>query len=331
MSIDNRLRDALRSIVSEEPPSHILQRATAALPPRAARHRFLAIPATAAAVAVIVIAAGLVVISSPGRDQLRGPGAEIPASALPTSVSQLPTAPVLPTELPSSTAAIAPTELPSPVVEPSPNAQPSPGLVATAPATPPLNLSERERSERYWNAVTDYGLYGQRYDSLEDITRAVHLVIRGRVTGFQPGQIHPFASDLGPRQTIFGIVTVDEVLKGEPQMKVPGTVLVAELGWPDMTLADLPSGEAIFFLMNYAQQREEDGVAPSADENDRFYYARPNGYQAVLVNLGGRVEVPADPADDWPSSFPSKFPARLDGVAFDEVAASVRDIVGDTP
>lgn len=120
----------------------------------------------------------------------------------------------------------------------------------------------------------------------------------------------------------FGVVTVDEVLKGTPQAKMPGTILVARLAQRGLSEADLPAGEVVLFLNNYAQQRVESGAAPSKDPDDRYYYSRPNSYQGVLRNFDGVVEV-VDVPRRW-EEFVGPLASRLDGKPFGEIVDRIR-------
>jgi hypothetical protein len=192
-------------------------------------------------------------------------------------------------------------------------------------------MSEAERSEWFWTSVTDFGFYGLTYDSLRDITDAAHLIVRGRVVDLREGEIWPFGADVqkedGPWRTIFGVVEIDDVLKGSPESKTPGTILVADLAWPHTTTADLPAGDVILFLMNYAEQRSGEGMPPSPDRADRYYYVRPNGYQCVVRNDAGIARIVQGPRD-WETHF-GPFPAPLDGQQFDDLAARIRELAGD--
>lgn len=115
---------------------------------------------------------------------------------------------------------------------------------------------------------------------------------------------------------------ISEVLKGVPIMLKRGAVLVAHLGSKDLTPADFPRGEVVIFLNNYAQIREEFGKGLFGDPSDRFYYARPNGYQAVLRNLDCVVRIVSGP--DHEKLAADEFPAPLDGQPFDDLLDSIR-------
>jgi hypothetical protein len=205
---------------------------------------------------------------------------------------------------------------------------------AVTPAVRPSDEpSDPERSDRYWERVTHFGLYGLTYGSLAEITRAAHLVVRGTVTDFRPGAIAPFGGDLPnavaqPMPTTFAIVSVAEVLKGEAVKRPDGTIEVADLGWSSMTKADLPTDEVIIFLLNHARQREQFGNPSSRDPEDRFHYQRPNGYQCVLRNVDGEVGI-VDGPKGWREAF-GPFPSGLEGRPFESTAEQVRRIAQES-
>ena len=103
----------------------------------------------------------------------------------------------------------------------------------------------------------------------------------------------------------------------------PGTILIASTGW-ELSADELPEGEVVLFLHNYAQLRQQHGVEPSADENDRFYYSRPNGYQCVLRDIGGKVRT-VDGPRGWEEAI-GPFPSQLDGQPFDDVLERIRTV-----
>jgi hypothetical protein len=266
----------------------------------------------AASAAVVLVVVALIAVAPAVRPQAGGGPA--------TSIT--------PTQTPSDSPGASPTTANSTHVAVATTRTSEPG------STPGPYISEHERSELFWAGVSHFGLYGQTYDSLVELTRAAELVVRGSVTDFRPGVIQPFGADLpgnlgAPLRTVFGIVTIDEVLKGEPVSRTTGTIEVAELGWPDMSVADLPQDEVILFVMNHAQQRVDLGVPPSKDPDDRFHYERPNGYQCVLRNVDGNVEIIEGPRG-WKEAF-GPFPSQLDGRRFEDVVDRVRQIALGSP
>ena len=189
-------------------------------------------------------------------------------------------------------------------------------------------MSEIDRSDLFWSPITRRGAYAQNYDSVGDITKAVHLVVRGRVVDVKVADFLPFEGDVEQIPILVGIIAVNDVLKGRPQMRVPGTVEVSlDAAWPDWEktlLANLPADDDLFLLlMNDAQQRTELGYAVKDPENEPYLYWRPNGDQAVLRDIDGRVDVIEPEAD--------RYPFALDGVAFDAVTNDVVSAVQASP
>lgn len=211
-------------------------------------------------------------------------------------------------------------------------ASPEPSATSDdASQSPSETPTDEQLSHSYWNSITHFGAYGFEYQSLAEITHDSHLVVRGRVIDLTPGVLQPFeeGGPHGEMSVTFGIVAVDEVLKGIPEVRIEGRIEVARLGWTGMSASDLPQHEVVLFLKNYAQMRRDEGVEQSEDSADRFYYGRPNGYQAVLRNIGGQVAVIV-PREDWEEVFADGFPFRLIGRDFEDVVERIRQMVRDT-
>lgn len=185
------------------------------------------------------------------------------------------------------------------------------------------------RSAKFWELLTRKGHYAQDYDSVEEITDAVHLVVRGRITEIRTSTFRYFERRVGetsddPNEDplipiLVGIVRVDEVLKGTPNMRDPGLIEVSlDVPWPeweDVLLPNLPAEDDVFFLMNDAQQRAELGFPEDDPKTSPFLYWRPNGDQAVLRLTAGRVDV-IEP-------IPGRYPSDLNGATYWHVARAV--------
>lgn len=143
-----------------------------------------------------------------------------------------------------------------------------------ASQSPSETLTDEELSDSYWNSITHFGAYGFEYRSLAEITHDSHLVVRGRVIDLTQGVLQAFeeGGPNGDMSVTFGMVAVDEVLKGIPEMRIEGRIEVARLGWAGMSASDLPQHEVVLFLKNYAQMRRDEGVETSEDAADNFYY-----------------------------------------------------------
>lgn len=213
---------------------------------------------------------------------------------------------------------------PSGIVEPTGSAE---HPIASPAAT--TEASERERSDAFWIALTDFGRTSFQYGSLREITEDSHLIVLGHVTGIERGTIEPFDPALEGvgRPTVFGLVTIDEVLKGNPQTFAPDMIRVARLGWSGAE-NQLPTEQVILFLKNYAQMREEGGAPPADDGADAFQYARPNEYQAVLRVFDGVIEI-VDGPRAWTDAL-RPFPAAVDGEPLEDLIDRIREFVEGT-
>jgi hypothetical protein len=207
------------------------------------------------------------------------------------------------------------------------SASASPSRPPTAEPTSITGLpSPREQSDAFWIARTDFGRTSFEYENLREITEDSHLIILGRVTGIEIGSIQPFdpALEVGRRPVVFGVVTIDEVLKGRPQMFAPNMIRVARIGWEGAE-SQLPTEQVILFLKNYAQMREEAGAPPAQDDEDALKYSRPNEYQAVLRVFDGVIEIVDGPRAWKDALWP--FPGAVDGEAVEDVTARIRRYV----
>jgi hypothetical protein len=126
-----------------------------------------------------------------------------------------------------------------------------------------------------------------------------------------------------------GVVVIDAVLKGRPIMADAGKVLVAGLVSTDHTDADLPREQFVIFLKNYGQLKRDAGRGLFNDESDRLYYARPNGYQAVLRDINGAVRI-TESSESWLVE-PDAFPAPLAGQRFDAILQVIRQAAAAQP
>ena len=190
-------------------------------------------------------------------------------------------------------------------------------------------MTPREASDSFWSGVASFGLTNYRYESLEEMTADADLVVRGRLVGVRMESIQSFEKNpLHESLTVpFGVFAIDEVLKGAPESKTPGEILVARLGVPETEASSLPQEQLILFLKNYAQMRNDLGVAASSDADDKYHYAQPNGYQCVLREFDGVVALVPGP-EGWEESALGPFPSELDGVPIDEVASAIAREVG---
>jgi hypothetical protein len=200
-------------------------------------------------------------------------------------------------------------------------------LVIGAPSSPGDETATR--SDKFWELLTRKGHYALDYDSIGEIAADVHLVVRGRITDIRTSSFRYFERRVGetsddPNEDplvpiLTAIVRVDEVLKGTPSMREPGTIEVSlDVPWPhweDVLLPNIPTEDHVFFLMNDAQQRAESGYPEDDPKTSPFLYWRPNGDQAVLRFNAGRVDV-IEP-------ILGRYPSDLAGAPYWQVAQAV--------
>lgn len=257
------------------------------------------------------------------------PGTPLPVAAPQASSTASPST----TNEPSYPIAIASKDATAPPAtgshyQPKPACTPWPSLPtledAGLPTGTPRFSSDRAVETDYWRNVSHFGRAGQTYSDVDDIASDSDLVIVGHLVGTQLGRVAPFSVPSGmdePRLELFGVVAIDQVIKGKPADSGTGTVLVAGLG-PEDSL-DMPSGQFLIFLQNYADLREAYGVAPSCDPADAFLYARPNGYQAVVLIHDGRLSV-IDGPKGWKEAL-GPFPSELEGTGLADVITRIHE------
>jgi hypothetical protein len=202
------------------------------------------------------------------------------------------------------------------------------GPTATTPAaqmpTQAMGADEIAKSDRFWAAMAFVGPTNFMYDSLADMTADADLVILGRVVGIRVAGPLPARDPGGEHARIqrVGVVVLDAVLKGRPIMGDAGKVLVAGLVSSDRTEADLPREQFVIFLKNCGQLKLDAGRGLFNDDSDRLYYARPNGYQAVLRDINGAVRI-TESSEGWLVE-PDAVPAPLAGQRFDAILKLIR-------
>ena len=206
----------------------------------------------------------------------------------------------------------------TPLVTPTAAASSTP---APSPEESGLDDADKAHSNTFWESLVAVGgLYNFEYESLNDITADVDLIIMGRIES-----VYRAPEKTGPEEFdyIWATVAVEDVLKGEPVTRTPGTVEV--LLWPSgpwkRVSENVPSESALFFLMNEAAHLLRRGETIRDPEWAQYVYWRPND-QAVLRDFGGRISVIArdEVIDEWGAD---RFPLPLDGRPFDQIVSQV--------
>lgn len=197
-------------------------------------------------------------------------------------------------------------------------------------SAPPTSLappSQRELSDRFWGYVTRFVPGGYGYETIRQITEGSHLVVVGRVVGRSSGDSTSNDCRQWAGYAPYGVVAISEVLKGEPHSMPPGTILVAGLASDSIDDGNLPTGQVVLFLKNYAQMRVDEGVPPVDDPDDAFHYFLPNRYQTILRELDGVIDIIDAPAGWWKQYGP--FPSDVEHQPFDVVVERIRRIAED--
>jgi hypothetical protein len=185
-------------------------------------------------------------------------------------------------------------------------------------------------SDAFWNRFSmiagEEAVDGLDFRSLEEMTTASDLVIRGRMADIYIGRHWVFSSEEPAVPILYANIAIDEVLKGVPVSRIPGTV---EMGLHpvgdnfDLDEYTVPSEEYIWFLTFEPIWRAKHSQPPLLDDSAPFTYFRFNHHQTVLRNLNGQVDVLE--LDQIKASYGDQsFPVALDGTSFAELVTSVR-------
>lgn len=259
------------------------------------------------------IGASVILTLIVGCRSLGGAGTAPPTLEEPTATPTNSPAPT--SETPEPT--FQQTEAPSP----SPTRDPC-DYPGHAPAT---GSPEFQMSDRFWQTMHAPGQYDFEFQGLQDMTDAVDVIVRGRIVELYIGQ-EVVRDEGGPASPIAFIgVSLDEVIKGEPNVREDGRIEI-RLFTPgsewDWMLANVPDEEYLFFLLNESGWRQATG-RPSRDPDlEAVTYFRPND-QSMLRNIDGHLAVMK--ALETSCLFGGdRFPLQLNGEPFGEILADVR-------
>jgi hypothetical protein len=206
-----------------------------------------------------------------------------------TSVT--PTASHRPFETPPSSSPDTP-----PSVTPTPRARSS--------ASPNVSPSELERSDTFWDLITS----GEGPDEIRSLKGAIgeaDLVVVGRFT--EVGRLGR------------AVITIDEVLSGQPETRLNGTVTLQLPPISDTQLLQdtMPSHRHLLFLFYVPAFLERHGRPIEEQEAQRFDYIPMHGTQAVIRDISGTAYDILIPPD-------ARFPDGFEGQSFDAVVDRTR-------
>lgn len=196
----------------------------------------------------------------------------------------------------------------------------------TAPASTPspvptAGLGSLERSDLFWDALALGAETQQQWPTLAEVVEVSDLVVRGRVTDIRLGRTVAVAGI----QFALTTVQIEEVLKGTPATRTPGTIEVEWWLANGTDLSDLqariPEDEALFFLVNQGLLAERLGH-PEDVEEYRYQYAEINGAQGTLRDIDGLVRPLHQDRIGW-------FPEDFVGDSYMDLVQLARDAVRD--
>jgi hypothetical protein len=174
--------------------------------------------------------------------------------------------------------------------------------------------------DEYWESFTYFPpaiTLDYDFESLEEMTQTVDVVLSGRIVRTYIGEEWVFAEGEPAQPLAYATVAIGQVLKGEPVSRTVGTVevLLAPVGAVDVNAVSMPTDEYLWFLIYEPDWRAQLGKPPVESEIAQFAYFRPNHHQSVLRNSNGLVEVLR--LSDVENAYGTEaFPVSLDGTSF---------------
>jgi hypothetical protein len=167
------------------------------------------------------------------------------------------------------------------------------------------------------------------FNSIDELTAASQLVVRGRITDVYVGEWWSF-NDVEPAvPLLYATVAIDQVVKGQPASKVPGAVevLLAPLGSDeDYSSAALPDEQALWFLQYEPEQREAERKTPVTTEIAQYAYVRPNSHQTVFRDIDGITRAMFTDRQRQVYGIDA-FPTNVEGLPFETLTNDVETAV----
>lgn len=179
------------------------------------------------------------------------------------------------------------------------------------------------KSDKFWSALAVEGSQYTRFASLREMADFSSVVVVGRITAIENGRVFvgdPNDGERGKAYYLSATLAIDEVLDGQAVDRTAKT-LVVELFASNRDaiptiMADVPTEQSIFFLLNKAQHPATAGASAAQKKVEERYY-EIIGDQALLRDIGGKVATrpELDPLDPI---------AKYEGLTFSDVVAEVR-------
>lgn len=172
--------------------------------------------------------------------------------------------------------------------------------------------TDLEKSDIFWDLISS-GAGPDEIVSMKAGIQEADVVVVGRITALHPGE--HVAGYAVTRATL----TLDEILKGEPQTPVIGTVTLQLPPVEEPWLAEetMPAHRNLLFLFYVPAFLERLGQPEKEQAEELYDYILMNGSQAVIREIAGMARDILIPPDE-------RFPAEFEGQPFDEVVARAR-------
>ncbi len=287
MDMENRLKNVMRGFAETEPAYEVVDRIVSRLPERTTRRASRWIGFGAGA----TVLAALIVLAAVSRPEPPNVGV---AGASP--VQGTPSGPV---ETDSD-------ELPA---------------ATPAETSPPIELPETEweRSIFFWDAITG-GEHPEEFRSLEESVTGADLIVVGHFTDMRFDEM---VSGFGVTRST---ITIDEVIRGDPQTQIPGTITLQgiRVRHPDVVETLMPTLPHLLFLYYVPWNIERDGLPPEDQAEELYDYTVIGGTQGVVLDVDG-VARALDPRN------PARFPGMFEGQSFETVVEATRQAARVAP
>ena len=192
-------------------------------------------------------------------------------------------------------------------------------------ATPASTGTVLERSDLFWDAVSP-GEGPFEIESLSHGLAEADLVVVGHITAVNFATDPSLPEELAEFPVASASFAVDEVLKGNPQSEVDGTInlVFSAVADPQLVEQMTPSHQNVLFLYYAPVVLEEHGRPIEEQEAARYDYYLVHGTQAVIRDIAGTTRV-LDPRN------PDRFPGGFEGQPFETIVAEIRDAAAEGP
>jgi hypothetical protein len=187
-------------------------------------------------------------------------------------------------------------------------------------------------SDAFWNPISMSQPAVMRdwmFESVEDLVDFADLIVLGRISRAHIGEDWLFHPDEPAQPFLYAQITIDEVLKGDPVSREPGSVefqlTILGLDGQPPHPSSVPGNQALFFLVHEATYRQQVGLPPRSPGIAPYAYFDP-APEAVMRNIDGVVRLvkPDEMSDVYGTDY---YPLSLEGSSFAELVVRIREVV----